>query len=221
MKQYFIQRNDASRLVLFFAGWGMDEHPFRHCHPQGSDLMMCYDYRTPNFSDEMLQGYDEIFLVAWSMGVWMASQVMDTQPHLKELVVKSTAINGTLYPIDETRGISPHIFQGTLDGLTAPSLQKFQRRMCASTAAYQAFRTLAPQRPVEELKEELTAIHHFYTTQPKPSFHWDKAIVGAKDSIFMPAHQHTAWEECVTPVICTDAAHYSNTLLTQSLENYG
>ena len=66
MKHYFIQQNYLPRLTLFFAGWGMDECPFMdHC-PENSDLLVCYDYRSLDFDFTLLQGYQEIRLIAWS-----------------------------------------------------------------------------------------------------------------------------------------------------------
>ena len=104
MKQTFIIRNNGKHLLLFFAGWGMDETPFRHIHPAECDWMICYDYHSLEFDTTLIQAYSKISLIAWSMGVWAASQVMKQYPSLP--VSQSTAINGTLYPIHETKGIT-------------------------------------------------------------------------------------------------------------------
>jgi hypothetical protein len=42
--------------------------------------------------------------------------------------------------------------------------------MCGSAADYKAFQTVAPQRPVEELKEELAAIQKQYLSLPPSDF---------------------------------------------------
>lgn len=88
------------------------------------DWMICYDYRSLEFDTTLIQAYSKISLIAWSMGVWAASQVMKQYPSLP--VSQSTAINGTLYPIHETKGITPSVFEGTLQGLNAQTLLKFQ-----------------------------------------------------------------------------------------------
>ena len=77
MKQYFIIKNNQKHLLLFFAGWGMDETPFLQIHPTDKDWMICYDYRSLEFDADILQEYSEITLIAWSMGVWAASQIMN------------------------------------------------------------------------------------------------------------------------------------------------
>ena len=88
--------------LLFFAGWGMDETPFMHNLPPNKDLIICYDYRSLDFDSTLLSTYDGIYVVAWSMGVWAASQVLpDSNLPLKQ----SIAINGTPFPIDDMRGI--------------------------------------------------------------------------------------------------------------------
>ena len=55
MKHYFIQQKHLPRLTLFFAGWGMDEHPFEDYHPTGRDLLVCYDYRSLAFHGLLLR----------------------------------------------------------------------------------------------------------------------------------------------------------------------
>lgn len=205
MKQTFIQQTGSPCLLLFFAGWGMDETPFRNVRPQGCDFMICYDYRNLDFNPHPLSPYREIHLMAWSMGVWAASQVM--QNH--ELpITQSVAINGTPYPVDETRGIAPSVFEGTLEGLNETTLQKFRRRMCGSATIYKAFEKMAPQRSVEELKEELAAIGQQCRSLPPSSFSWDKAVIGEADRIFLPENQSRAWQNTPTQVKYVDGAHY-------------
>ena len=55
MKQYFIIKNNQKHLLLFFAGWGMDETPFLQIHPTDKDWMICYDYRSLEFDADILQ----------------------------------------------------------------------------------------------------------------------------------------------------------------------
>ena len=106
MKQSYIIHEHHPRLLLFFAGWGADETPFKMYRPVASDFMVCYDYRTLDFDASGLEEYREINLIGWSMGVWAASQ---TVPQLSSPgtsgegihMANSIAINGTPYPIDQ------------------------------------------------------------------------------------------------------------------------
>ena len=217
MKQHFIINNSQKQLLLFVAGWGMDETPFLHIQPAGCDWMICYDYRSLEFDTTLMQAYSEITLIAWSMGVWAASQIMKQHPSLP--VSQSIAINGTLYPIHATKGIMPSVFEGTLQGLNEQTLQKFQRRMCNSSTDYKAFQTIAPKRPVEELKEELAAIRQQCLSSVSSDFIWHKAIVGKNDRIFLPEYQETAWRNKVDSLVNVEAAHYQQELFYEVIMN--
>lgn len=62
MKQSYIIHEHHPRLLLFFAGWGADETPFKMYRPVASDFMVCYDYRTLDFDASGLEEYREINL---------------------------------------------------------------------------------------------------------------------------------------------------------------
>lgn len=80
MKQHFIIKNNSKRLLLFFAGWGMDETPFLQIRPTDTDWMVCYDYRSLEFDTDLLQKYSEIRLIAWSMGGMGSFSTHETTP---------------------------------------------------------------------------------------------------------------------------------------------
>lgn len=196
MKQHFIVKNQQKHLLLFFAGWGMDEHPFeQYVCPEGCDWMVCYDYRSLEFDKTLVDRYSEITVIAWSMGIWAASQIMRRYSELP--VARSIAVNGTPYPIDEWRGIAPAIFEGTLQGMNVQTLQKFQRRMCGSATEYKSFLLTPPRRSVEELTEELAAIKKMYLSSDMLDSRclWQKVVIGKTDRIFLPENQRRAWEE--------------------------
>lgn len=216
MIQKFIIRENRPRLLLFFAGWGADESPFRTLRPERADWMICYDYRTLDFDSGPLTGYAGITLVGWSMGVWVACRTMERHPGLP--VTDSLAINGTPYPIDERRGIPPAVFDGTLRHLDARRLWKFQRRICGSAEAHRDFLRTAPQRPVEELTEELSAIRRMCVEASGTPFVWSKAVVGTEDLIFPPENQRRAWAGGEAEAVEETAApHYGEALFRQYL----
>jgi hypothetical protein len=121
--------------------------------------MVCYDYSDASFDASLIAEYDEVDVVGWSMGVWMAARSLS----LAGIAVKSAiAINGTMFPVDAERGIAPEIFHGTLDGLSDATLMKFRRRMCGGAAGYKSFMETAPQRSLESLRTELDVIGKLY-----------------------------------------------------------
>ena len=74
MKQSYIIHEHHPRLLLFFAGWGADETPFKMYRPAASDFMVCYDYRTLDFDASGLEEYREINLIGSCKGVWGGSR---------------------------------------------------------------------------------------------------------------------------------------------------
>ncbi|MDR1224570.1 MAG: DUF452 family protein [Tannerella sp.] len=205
----------SPELLLFFAGWGMDECPFLEYLPAGRDCMICYDYRSLSFDASLPASYRRIRVVAWSMGVWAASRVLSGR---NLPVSESIAVNGTPWPVDDEKGIATAIFRGTLAGLDETALQKFRRRMCGSKEAWEHFLKHAPQRTLEDLREELDRIGRSSRT-PAPAFEWDRIYIGLRDRIFLPASQQRAWEgKNVTKVDCD---HYPSTLWPELFNTYG
>ncbi len=190
-------------ITLFFAGWGMDENPFLRFIPSDRGFVICYDYRFLELDERLLAPYSSIRVIAWSMGVWAASQVLTG----KELPVSETiAVNGTPYPVDDRRGIPEAIFQGTLDNLNERALYKFRRRMC-SAKSLDGFLTNPPARSLESLREELAAIGAGYAKDAVPEFQWNRVYIGGEDKVFPPANQMEAWKDKQT--ILMDEDHFA------------
>lgn len=194
MKHAYIVRRSSPRLLLFFAGWGMDSNPFAALDaPDGYDLAVVWDYRDRQLDIE-LDRYEEICVVAWSFGVFMASLWLNDNSHLP--VTRRIAVCGTLYPVDDSRGIPREIFAGTLNGLTPRTLDKFYMRMAGGRSACQAFFEKKPQRDVDGLSLELLAIDEAardHKHLPGEMMMWDEVIVADEDHIIPTANQLAAW----------------------------
>lgn len=203
MKLTFLTHNDSRRLLLFFAGWGMDERPFRGLARADYDLAVAYDY-----SDEtdvtVGGGFDEIMVVAWSFGVIAADRFMAAHPELPFTL--RCAVNGTLYPVDDRCGIPSAIFDGTLAGLSEQSLTKFRRRMAGGAKACAPFLENAPQRTIESLAAELRTIAALEAAHTN----WDVAYVAEADRIIPPENQLTAWQSEGVTVRTVAGAHLAD-----------
>lgn len=190
MKHKIVSSADSSRLILIFAGWGMDSRPFEKLHRPGYDVAVVWDYRS--FTDDWswTDSYSEICVIAWSFGVYASAMLSDK---LRPKVTLNIAVNGTLYPCDDSRGIPRAIFDGTLKGLCEQSLIKFYRRMCGSADSYRSFESVMPKRDIEGLKDEL-AMFSIDKIQPcKEALRFDLAIIGNRDAIIPPDNQARAW----------------------------
>lgn len=192
MKLDFIHRHNNYRLLLIFAGWGMDPGVFTGLYRRGYDIAVAWDYRDEDFDPSPLAEYGEIALLAWSMGVFAADRIV---PRLQLPLSVTIAVNGTPWPINDTKGIPEAIFNGTLRGLNERSLMKFYRRMCGSSDEFARFQAHTPKRSIEELKEELQAIKDRSCTGHDGVMRWDKAIVSDNDAIIPTTNQINAWHE--------------------------
>lgn len=215
MKQVFTQQCQHSRLFLFFAGWGADEGLFDYpLHPD-FDYLICYDYSDLDFDLKLLNGYSDIYLFAWSMGVYAATQVFAS--HSQIPIRYRMAINGTIYPKDNRRGLSEQTFKRMLLAFSPSLLVWFRHQICGNTNQVKAFLSHKPYRSVESLHNELKAVNDRLQTTSLAWMPWDKAIIGQFDRIILPDCQHTAWEGTLTEEL--PIAHYDNDFLKQLFGN--
>lgn len=212
----------ASRTILLFAGWGMDEKPFARINVQGYRLIVVWDYRDFTIPDALtteLETAEEIVVLAWSFGVPAATRFILSNKNLP--VTATIAVNGTMHPVDDRLGIPEEIFRGTLDGLTEKSLSKFHLRMCGSSSAFRDFSATLPQRPVDELREELQTIGDAHFDAPEGL--WDRAVVSLSDRIIPPDNQTEAWSSEAFETITVAGPHLPdfNMLLSMLLTEKG
>lgn len=194
--------HQGENLLVYFAGWGTPIEAVSHLElAENYDLLICYDYQDLRLDFDFSR-YQQIRVVAWSMGVWVAERVLQG---IK--LTSATAVNGTALPCDDEQGIPYAIFKGTLDHLNDSTRAKFDRRMCgdkANFAFYQAF----PSRELQKIQQELTALFQA-TLQDKRTdlMEWTKAIIGTQDKIFPPHNQRQYWaNRCLVEEMA--GAHY-------------
>lgn len=196
MKTALLIQNNSSQLLLFFAGWGMDAAPFKRIRSESMDVMIVYDYTDLQWDAACLDHYQAIHLVAWSMGVWVAEQLLSEYSF-----ASATAINGTSCPIDREYGIPPAIFEGTLNTLSAETSLRFNKRMCGSVHIFNSFKQISIERSVESLRTELAALYnhfvHAQTNKQAPSF-WSKAYISMQDRIFPTENLLRFWSNHLT-----------------------
>ena len=122
MKLEFTVKQGNKKLILIFAGWGMDSNPFRDIRLDGHDIAVVWDYRDMTLDITPFAVYSDIYLFAWSFGVFTAARAI-AETSLNPTV--KIAVNGSLNPIDDREGIPVAIFRGTLDNLSPRNLDKF------------------------------------------------------------------------------------------------
>lgn len=190
MQLTFTRRDPRnSALLLIYAGWAMDHRPFAGLAPEGCDVAVIYDYRTLDLDPAPLERYADIYVIAWSFGVHAAALTASLLPRPALRI----AVNGTVTPVDDLTGITRAMAEATLAALTPQSLAKFYRRMFDSPALRDAFEASTPERPIEELAEELRAIIDRQAPAPATPVTWDRVIISTADRIFPRSNMERAW----------------------------
>lgn len=192
------------RLILIFAGWGMDSRPFASLARDGYDIAVVWDYADPSpISDAFLVAYKEICVLGWSFGVPYAARF--TAANEERLpITRCVAVNGTLHPVDDRRGIPRDIFEGTLAALSERTLDKFRRRMAGSADAYKRFIWHAPERSADSLAEELRRVD---ADGPAPDPVFDAVYIAGQDRIIPADNQIEAWGVSDGVIIHEDEPH--------------
>lgn len=196
--------NNNTKLILFFNGWGMDDRVIAHINHSKYDVVMINEYHDFNFDKSILDGYEQIFIVAWSLGVWVANNIIQKY-NLK--TDKTIAINGTLQPIDNLNGIPFDIFQGTIDNWNESNRTRFQMRMFKSRQIFSQNLNKLPIRSIVEQKEELIVLQNAILSQTLESTNWDKIYCGTDDLIFVHANQKQAWQNA-SNIIEREMSHF-------------
>ncbi len=211
MKNHTISSENGKRLILFFAGWGMDTDMFAGMRRAGYDIMVVYDYTAPDFDTAAVERYEEIVILAWSMGVYFADRFIRECKLRNTVITKCVAVNGTLSPIHDKLGIPPSIYELTCALPNANAVNKFCRRICGRTAAMNRLMPKEPSRTVDELRNELIAIRKVVDSHPlhlTDASLWDEILISTRDLIFPPANMMRAWENAADRItLLQDAAH--------------
>lgn len=176
MKCKWLNKQNNEKLILFFNGWGMDENVVNHLEFEDYDVVMFYDYNNLE-TDFILEDYKEKYLVAWSMGVMIAT-------NFDFGVNSSTAVNGTLRPIDAEFGIHPKIYDLTIRGFNEKGREKFIKNMFETPVDISISRTL------ENQKSELEALKMYSADE---SFKYSRIIISDNDKIIPTKSQCAFW----------------------------
>ncbi len=194
MKLKYLHKSNKSKLILFMSGWACDEIPFSKIDSKDYDVLLCYDYRDlSNITDilDELKHYQERHLITWSLGVYISSLLFKDH---SDLFTSRIAINGSLSPISDEKGIPSAIFQGTIDGLNERGRDKFFMRMCGGRSGYADFAKHQPQRAVEDQKEELICLQNMILDRSITWDIFDKVLLSSRDMIFPFKNLEKAWE---------------------------
>ncbi|MBR1601544.1 MAG: DUF452 family protein [Alphaproteobacteria bacterium] len=165
--------------MVFFAGWGCDENQFINLR-DNKDVIILYDYQDLALHFDFSK-YENIYVIAYSAGVFVASIFADRLPNVRQKV----ALCGNPYLFDETLGISKETIQ-VFKNITLDNYLQFRRKyMVYSDEEYERYNKLESLRTIESCENELLALQKMYKEKKdniNPMF--DKAIMAENDLIF-------------------------------------
>lgn len=201
MKTKWLVKEQNHSLIIFFNGWGMDEHPIKKIDWGQNDVLMIYDYSSI-LPLENLQEYRYKSVIAWSMGVMIADKILSNNSNLK--IDKAIAINGTLFPIDKKYGILPKIYDLTLNNFSKNTRDKFFSNMFENN---EIEKIDFPNRTLDSQKKELEFLKEIAQNKEQ-NLYFDLAIVSDNDKIIPTNNQLHFWEEQSTPIKRINTGHY-------------
>ena len=182
------------KYILFFNGWAIEDQIIAHLSKTDFELTIIpFSPENQNNSQivQVLKEEKEIYLIAFSLGVYQAHLFLQAFPYLS--FKKKIAINGTSFAIDSKQGIFPIIFKKTLENLSEKNMEIFYKNI-----GYEY-----KKEEIENWKfyqDDLAIFAQNYTPLKNQFSH---AIVSQQDSIFSPKNQKThhasiIWKEVDT-----------------------
>lgn len=123
MKHLFINQDNNPRLLLIFIDAGGNAEPFRYACRPGYDVMVVGDYRSFHIDWSVVDGYQEICLLGWGLGVYAASQ---TTQAIDERISLRIACGGTMHPINENFGIPEKIYYARLENAEGAAKEELE-----------------------------------------------------------------------------------------------
>lgn len=201
--------NSNTRLILIFNGWSATKDLISEIRILGWDVAVVSDYGDLRYFDQkVLEGYYTIYLFAWSLGVAVASRLLDA-----DKITAAFAINGTLFPADNSFGIPVDIYNSTAEMLNSRNLLKFHKRMCGDAATFkhfsQHYEPAFYDSEVERLRTELFDIKQLCDSIPCRKLPWVRAYLSKEDRIFPHGNMTQFWRTQVdVQIVNLQSAHY-------------
>lgn len=212
MQYHWLNKQNNNKLIIFFGGWSFDYKPFGFLECDDFDVLMIYDY---NFISHCEQSeaiqlinkikYNQIYLIAWSMGVFAAYLLKDKLPEFTQKI----AINGTPYPVHNEYGIPEKPFLLTLRHARTGLEGKFYQNIFNDAKEFERYNLSPVERTIDNRESELKSLYEkIKTTDIKYENFYDKALISNYDKIIPAKNQVNFWTSADTPIITLESGHF-------------
>lgn len=191
MQFHWLNKQNNNKLIVFFAGWSFDEHPFKFLDCGDFDVIIIYDYNKLDLPKIDFSNYKNINLIAWSMGVFVAYLLKEKFPKF----AKKIAINGTVKPIDDKFGIPTKPFLLTLRHAKTGLEGKFYQNIFNTKEEFKSYSATPVERTIENRENELKTLYQIIKTSDNNYEHYyDKALISTNDKIIPTKNQVNFWQ---------------------------
>lgn len=189
MQSHWLNKQNNSKLIIFFAGWSFDYKPFEFLQSKDFDVLMLYDYNNSDLPE--IPQYKDYYLISWSMGVFTAYMLKDKLPKFS----KKIAVNGTPYPVNNEWGIPDKTFLLTLRHAKTGLEGKFYQNIFLEETEYQKYTETPVERPIDNRADELKSLYELIkSTNINYNKFYDKAIISDNDKIIPTKNQQNFWD---------------------------
>lgn len=207
----YLHHKNNKDLIVFFSGFASEPCLFDYSFDNTADVLLVYDYANLDFNFDYLKDYEHVYVLAWSMGVAIASIIFENKHNL---LTKAIAINGSDKPMQKGLGIDKRVFLLTLKTLSADSIQSFRDKMHSPNY----FNELNFTRDCNSLKNELNFLYQTFKDYSSDICIFDKAILGNCDQIFKVENLLANFKDrCQVQVL--EIAHYDKDCFAHYLCN--
>lgn len=194
MQINFLRQAQSENLVFFALGWGCDSSVIQELAtliPENYDIVCTYNYADDNFEKDSIKQitkpYKQVYLCAWSFGVWASEQMFQQDFTFK----KALALCASPFPVDANYGIDPKRLSITIKGFKSKGTELFDKAVYAKYLT--SIANLNASRSLESKIAELEALAQMSAHSYSPNIQWDKAIIGSEDVIFPAKNLETFW----------------------------
>ena len=200
MELKFIE-DKSDKLILFFTGWGCDDRQFIPLKTEGYNVLIAYDYSNLDFDFDFSK-FNEIYLLTFSAGVYVAGLLKDKLPQFK----KKIAINGNPYAHDPYWGLSDEVTE-QFKSVSKENVFEFRRKyLVYSDKELELLNKYQPHRSLESCLNELYALQSYFTPDYSP-MDYDLAVLSDNDKIFRLDRQKEYFKNTNVKMI-PNSAHF-------------
>lgn len=187
MRTKLIANNNTSHLIVYLSGWGCDDVQFKNM-TSSKNVLICWDYTNLDFEFDFSK-YENIYLIAYSAGVFIAGLIKDKLPKFNYKVT----VNGNPLIFDEYFGAAS--VKKVLGNINSSNYMDFRRNyLVVNEEQLEIFNASAPERTFESCDEEFNKLVE-YSSKKYGIMDFDKAILSDRDRIFNLEHQKEYYKD--------------------------